>query len=80
MCGVEDDVLIPCCENGHYLHRECCELIVSHAFPAPFVCPMCRSDAIYKMCTCSSILSIMACGDPGLLALSIGVFEYNNFN
>jgi hypothetical protein len=51
MCGYDDleiQKFVVCCENGHYLHRECMEAIIYHG--KTFSCPMCRSSSLDVLC------------------------------
>lgn len=43
MCGEEGTELIPMCENGHWIHTKCLQLLAESKMS---ICPMCRSSAI----------------------------------
>lgn len=55
MCGGTGK-LIPCCENGHFMHADCAKLMVEN------VCPLCRSvfaDSLMKSFINRSSLACM---------------------
>ena len=60
MCGSEDnaeDYLVPCCENGHYLHTQCLKAMLE-SNPESILCPLCRSDAVSMECVKITIPAI----------------------
>lgn len=47
MCGGEEP-LHPICENGHWIHADCLQLITESGTVLP-ICPLCRSSAVNTM-------------------------------
>ena len=77
MCGCEeeDDRLVPCCGNGHFLHPSCLALIKGNQ-----ACPMCRSECVKSMLQSSIIPTGMLCQTPfsqfgAAVAIYIGKME-----
>ena len=58
MCGEEGSRLIPCCENGHYLHEIC---LMNLKDP---ICPMCRSGCLKTLKETTEVPLIALCRTP----------------
>lgn len=68
MCSGEEQ-LIPVCENGHWIHADCLQLLTEN------VCPLCRSSAVDTLSQSVSIpLEILARTPFSVLGAHLAVF------
>ena len=79
MCGNEDDkdeILIPCCENGHFMHRSCMMAVKDQ------LCPLCRSGVVKAMMQSSTLPLSVLCQTPysflgAAVAVYVGKLEHD---
>lgn len=80
MCGHEDDELkeplIPCCENGHFMHRSCMMAVHDQ------LCPLCRSASVKSMMQSATLPISVLCQTPyslfgAAVAVYIGKMEHD---
>ncbi len=78
MCGVDDTnaPLIPCCENGHWLHIDCLQYLRDQ-----LACPLCRSKVLKTMRQSSGLPMECLIQTPlsqygAVVAISIGKADY----
>lgn len=80
MCGHEDEGerLVPCCENGHFLHQSCRMSLLDQS------CPMCRSEAVKSMLQSATLPVGVLSQTPyslfgAAVAMYIGKIEHERF-
>ena len=80
MCGHEDDEpvepFVPCCENGHFMHRSCMMSLRDQ------LCPLCRSATVKSMMQSATLPITVLCQTPyslfgAAVAVYIGKMEHD---
>ena len=78
MCGSEEEdegALVPCCANGHFLHKSCA------GANGDMPCPMCRSWSVRSMLHSATLPLDVVCQSPysqfgAAVAFYVGILEH----